>query len=197
MILPRSSTVAVLFALAASLGCAASGCAPERGIREIGAAAEPLVALGPDRGPGGSRLTIDAGASLAISAGDEVGVFVQYARGGHWNVSTSCDTRASRQSCAFDLLISPEDGATFSGVAGQELSREDSLELRDDGTIRLVTATSYGLDGLTFDSTPGAAVEIDVRLDDASQPRFVHAVSSGGEVVGAPENPVTLLPSAP
>ena len=187
---PRNSMVAVLLVLAASVGFAASGCALERGAREIGLAAAP------ERVSGGSRVTIDADATLVVSPGDEVGVFVQYARGGHWNLSTSCDTRVSREPCAFDILISPEDGAAFSGVQGQELSREDSIELGDDGTIRLVTVTSYGLDGITFDSTPGALVEIDVWLDGLSQPRFLHAVSSGADIEGPPENPVSFVPSA-
>lgn len=190
MISHRNSMAFVLLVLAASTGVATSGCALGRGIRETGAAEPDVVHEG-------SEVTIDTGATLAVRAGDEVGVFVQYARGGHWNMSTSCDTRISRQSCAFDVVIRPEEGAAFSGVEGQELSRDDTLELRDDGSIRLLTVTSYGLDGLTFDSTPGALVEIDVQLDGISQPGFIHAVSSGSDIGGAPENPVAFIPSVP
>lgn len=179
------------------VGFATSGCALERGIRESGEAAGPDMVLGPARASGGSQVDIDADATLTVNAGDEVGVFVQYARGGHWNLSTSCDTRVSRQSCAFDIVIRPEEGAAFSGVEGQELTRDDSIELRDDGSIRLLTTTSYGLDGIVFDTTPGALVEIDVQLDGVSQPRFIHAVSAGSDIGGAPENPVAFIPSEP
>jgi hypothetical protein len=193
---PRRSTVAALLVpLAAGIGAGPSGCAPVVGVDDT-LAAPALVADGRSRAEV-ALVVIDAGASIPLTPGESVGLFVQYAPGGHWNLSTTCDTRLSGQSCAFDVVISPAPGASLSGVEGQGLSRDGRLVLGSDGTVRLVTATSFGTDGITFDSDPGALVEIDALLDGAEQPRLVHVVSEGVVVEGVPTNPVELSPSAP
>lgn len=155
------------------------------------------LATPPAVAPDIAQVTIDTGATMSLTPGEGVGVFVQYAKGGHWILSTTCDTRISRKSCAFDVVIAPEAGATLSEVAGQGLSRKDKLELRDDGTVRLVTRTSLGVAGVTFDTEPGAMVEFDVWLDGVPQPRFVYLVSDGSVAEGVPTNPVDVVPSTP
>jgi hypothetical protein len=193
---PRRSTVAVfLVALAAGTGLGAPGCAPRRGVDDR-VTAQAIVAAGRSRADV-ALVIIDAGATLPLTPGESVGLFVQYAPGGHWNVTTTCDTRISGQSCAFDVVISPAPGATFSALEGQGLSRDDTLELRSDGSVRLVTATTSGTDGITFDSDPGALIEIDALLDGVVQPRLLHVVSEGAVLDGVPDNPVDLSPSAP
>ena len=189
----RSTVVAFVVALAA----AASGCAPwsevdgtamsSRALRPCDAAETDDVAV----------VTIDTDATLSLTPGDTEGIFVQYARGGHWNLSTTCDTRSSGQSCTFDVVISPSDGATLSGVQGQSLSSDDTLELRSDGTVRLVTSTSYGTNGISFDADPGATIEIDALIDGAAQPSLVNVVSDGAVLAGVPTNPVDFSPSDP
>ena len=191
---PRRSTVAA-FLLA--LAVWAPGCAPG-----VGGEGASLLASPAPAAEGRSRVvvavvTIDAGATLELTPGEGVGLFVQYAEGGHWNLSTTCDTRTSGQPCAFDVLISPAPEASFSGVEGRGLSRDDRLELRPDGSVRLVTSTSFGTDGMSFDSEPGAIVEVDALLDGLPQPRFVYVVSEGAAVEGVPTNPVAFSPSAP
>lgn len=190
---PRRSTVAAFLVFAAGASAGVPGCAPRVD------ASGPAPALMADARPGSdvAQVIVDAGATLPLTPGEAVGLFVQYAQGGHWNLTTTCDTRLSRQSCAFDVVISPAPGASFSNVQGQGLSRDDTLELRADGTVRLVTATSYGTEGITFDSDPGALVEIDVLLDGVAQPRAVRAVSEGNVIEGVPTNPVDFSPSAP
>ena len=183
----RSTVAAFLVALAAS----SSGCVPWS---EVDDTAMSARALGPRDV---AQVTIDTGATLSLTPGDGVGVFVQYAQGGHWNLSTTCDTRSSGQSCAFDVVISPSDGATLSGVQGQDLSSADTLQLRPDGTVRLLTSTSYGTNGISFDAPPGATVEIDALLDGAAQPSLVNVVSDGAVLAGVPTNPVALSPSYP
>lgn len=189
----RSTVVAFLVALTAGAsGCAAWSAASDtamsaRGLRPHDVTEEDDIAV----------VTIDSGATMSLTPGDGAGIFVQYAQGGHWNLTTTCDTRSSGQSCAFDIVISPSDGATFSGVQGQDLSSADTLELRSDGTVRLVTSTSYGTNGISFDSDPGATVEIDALLDGAAQPSFVNVVSEGAVLAGVPTNPVDFSPSDP
>lgn len=95
------------------------------------------------------------------------------------------------------MVISPSDGATLSGVQGQSLSSDDTLELRSDGTVRLVTSTSYGTNGISFDADPGATIEIDALIDGAAQPSLVNVVSDGAVLAGVPTNPVDFSPSDP
>ena len=186
----RSAAPARLVALAAVLG--AASCAPQVDVGETSARSSPALGRSDV-----AVVTIDAGATLSLDPGQSAGIFVQYAEGGHWNLSTTCDTRTSGQSCAFDVVISPAPGASFSGVQGQGLSRDDAFELRSDGTVRLVTSTSYGTNGISFDSDPGAIVEIDARLDGTDAPSFVNIMSDGAAAAGVPTNPVDLSPSVP
>jgi len=188
--LPRSTVAVFLVTLA-------SGCAPRAVVDGTSAHAAPALATDGRSRAEIALVVVDAGATLPLAPGESVGLFVQYAAGGHWNLSTTCDTRTSGQSCAFDVILSPAPGASFSGVEGQGLSREDRLELRSDGSVHLVTATTLGTDGITFDSDPGAIVEVDALLDGADQPRLVHVVSEGAVLDGAPTNPVDLSPSEP
>ena len=197
MVQPVPALPALLVAFAAVLGAGASGCAPSVSVDDASRLASPAL-----RTVGRTRdevavVIIDAGAALQLSPGDSVGLFVQYAEGGHWNLTTTCDTRTSGRSCAFDVVISPAPGATFSGVEGQGLARDDRLELRSDGSVHLLTATSFGTEGISFDSDPGALVEIDALLDGSDQPRLVNVVSEGAVLSGVPTNPVDFSPSAP
>jgi hypothetical protein len=186
----RPVVLARLVAVAAVLGVAS--CAPRVDVGEASARTSPALGRSDV-----AVVTIDAGATLSLDPGESAGLFVQYARGGHWNLTTTCDTRTSGQDCAFDVVISPAPGASFSGVEGQGLSRDDTVELRSDGTIRLVTSTSFGTNGITFDSDPGAVVEIDARLDGTDAPDFVNVVSDGAAASGVPGNPIDFSPSAP
>jgi hypothetical protein len=191
---PLRSTIATfLVILAADIS---AGCAHGLGADEPSVRGAPALAAD-GRSADIAVVTIDAGATIPPSPGDSAGVFVQYAEGGHWDLSTTCDARTSGQSCAFDILISPAPGASFSGVEGQGLTQDDTLELRSDGTIRIVTATSFGTDGVTFDSDAGAIVEVDALLDGDEQPRLVNIVSDGAVANGVPTNPVDLSPSEP
>jgi hypothetical protein len=195
--LQRFTVAASLVGVATGMGAGTSGCAPQVRVDDTSVLAGPALAADARSRADVALVVVDADATIPLTPGESVGLFVQYARGGHWNLSTTCDTQSSGQSCAFDVLVSPAPGASLSGVEGQGLSRDDALELRSDGSVRLVTATSFGTDGITFDSDPGALIEVDALLDGVDQPRLVHVVSEGTVVEGVPTNPVDLSPSAP
>ena len=195
--LHRSRVAAFFITFAAAGAAGVSGCAPTVEVGDTALRVAPAIVSNGHSRTDIALVVIDADATLPLEPGESVGLFVQYARGGHWNLSTTCDTRTSRESCAFDVIVSPAPGASFSSMEGRGLSRADTLDLRSDGTVRLVTATSFGTDGLTFDSDPGELVRIDALLDGEDQPRLVHVVSEGAVVDGVPTNPVDLSPSAP
>jgi hypothetical protein len=139
---------------------------------------------------------IDAGAQMSADPGNGVGLFVQYQGDGRWDLFTSCDTAFSGAACDFDVVISAAPGDYFSGVMGTDLGADSDVALQDDATIRLVTSTSYGTDGVSFDATAGSTIEVDVLLDGVPQPAFIFAVSGGVVMNGMPSNVVDFTPDA-
>jgi hypothetical protein len=142
------------------------------------------------------KVAIDTGATIDAKPGDGVGVFVQYATGGHWTITTACDTNTSGFDCNFDLFLSGVDSSTtLSNPKGQSLEGLDTVEIQADGTVHLYADTLTGLDGITFDAQPGAAIQLEMYLDGAAQPRFVYWVGDKVLHTGAPTDPIDLAPS--
>jgi hypothetical protein len=142
-------------------------------------------------------VSIDPGATLSMSPGHQVGVYVESTGAGHWRVITTCDTAISGSSCSFDLNVTPEAGSKFSAVAGENTTASDAMTELDDGTIQLVTQTKYAAAGLSFDAQPGALIEVNMLLDGVPQTGVVHWVSGGMVRDGVPSNPVDFVPRAP
>lgn len=182
-----------LFALAFPLALLASACT-------YGVEPHPIGGGGGSAGAAPTSVplsTIDTDATIAqVSFGTGAGVFVEYASGGTWRVFTSCDTKTSRYSCQFDIIVDASDGVQDFAPEGLESSDGDWVDWTDDGAVRLVATTAYGSDGLTFVTEPGATARIDVFLDDAPAPRYIYWVGDGGLHRGAPSNPIDLAPSA-
>ena len=174
---------------AASLSLFGAGCV-------IDASVDPGTVVVTDPTPAIADVSIDPGAAMAANPGEGVGIYVEYAGGGHWNVFTTCDTAISGASCNFDLVVTSDQSLTIGAVEGSDLGPTDSLTLESDGTIRLVADTDFGMNGFSFDADPGAAIELDALLDGEAQPRFVYAVSDGELLNGVPSNPVDFTPSS-
>lgn len=183
------STQLASVTLGACLGFLGAGCAFDAGLDS----SDVVIESSPDL----AILPIDPDAVMSLSPGDGAGFFVEYASGGHWDVFTTCDTSTSGASCNFDAVISADPDVALSGVEGTNLGSGDSVLLQSDGSVRLVTDTSFGTNGLHFDAEPGATIEFDVLLDGEPQPRFVYAVSDGALLEGVPSNPVDFSPASP
>jgi hypothetical protein len=138
----------------------------------------------------------DAGAQMSADPGNGVGLFVQYQGDGRWDLFTTCDTTFSGAACNFDVVVSAEDGDYFTGVMGTDLDPASDVSMENDGTLRLVSNTSYGTDGVSFDASPGSTIELDVLLDGVPQPAFIFAVSGGVVMNGMPSNVVDFTPDA-
>ena len=158
--------------------------------------ADPGTVVVDDPTPAIADITIDPAATMDVSPGDGVGLFVEYAGAGHWNIFSTCDTAVSGTSCNFDLMISADPRVVIANVEGQDLNELDSLTLESDGSIRLVTDTDFGMNGVSFDAEPGATIEIDMLLDGIEQPEFIYAVSDGVLLRGVPSNPVDFTPAS-
>ena len=135
-------------------------------------------------------VSIDTGSAVDATPGEGVGLFVEYAEGGLWRIWTSCDTAYSGFSCAFDVIVAVDDDSEILSVSSEELEGDDEAGTSDPGSGFFRALTSSDLDGVRFETTPGAVLRVDTFLDDQPAPRFVYWV--GDEVVhqGAPTNPV-------
>jgi len=143
------------------------------------------------------QVAITPDKTLQTEAGAGVGIFVEYAAGGHWRVWTACDTNQSRVSCDFEAFAIPEKGAKIANVHGEELESGDVAEALTDGSAHLSTSTSTEFDGMTFDATPGAVMELEVYFDGVPDSRVVYWFGNDTLHTGAPTDPVDFLPDTP
>jgi hypothetical protein len=194
--LPQVAPVVAFFTAFVALGT--SGCFFQFGEEHSGSAptSTAVAPTAPTTPPLDVR--IDPGAVTSVSPGQKVGVYVESTRNGHWTVLTTCDTSVSGAACSFDLNVTPEAGSTLSGLTGENLTYgDDAMTQLDDGTVQLVATTKYLATGLSFDTEPGALIEVNMLLAGMPQTGVVHWVSGGRVQDGAPSNPVNFVPSAP
>jgi hypothetical protein len=180
----KISSVLSTLAAAAMLSLGATGCIVEGSLDIDPVYVEPSI----------DQVVVDTGATMSAAPGTGVGMFVQYDEGGHWTVFTTCDTERSGLDCEFDILVTtvyPSD--RIANVDGFELSSGDTFTQSAD-SVNLVTLTNFGMNGMFFDTDPGAEIEIDVLIDGVPQPQYVYAVSNGRLVEGVETNPVDFIP---
>jgi hypothetical protein len=179
------------FALAPLWGCAADsvstgggGFVPASG-SSTGPSTPMLVEVDPDR-------------TLAATPGEGVGVFVEYATGGHWTLSWTCDTLVSYQSCPFDIEVSVPSNASIQNVSPTNTSADSTVV--DAQHIDEQTTTTSGTDGVTFDATPGAAITVDALISGQGSGSYLFFVQDGqvnGGYKGALTDPLMFQPSSP
>lgn len=151
---------------------------------------------GRDCGSETQRGVIDTDATLSSEAGSGVGVFVEYAAGGHWHIYTSCDTDKSGFECAFDVIAKPVAGATkITAVQPDRLEHDDSVALFGADLAQMVAHTDVDFDGFFLDTDPGAVLSVDAFLDGACT-NYVYWVGDGAVHDGAPSSPIEFEPSS-
>ena len=193
----------ILATLTALVAMGTSGCylqigenSPERTPDPTGAPSSTSTPTEPPPAAIAAKVSIDPGATVSASPGHSVGVYVEVTSAGHWSVLTTCDTSVSGHECAFDLNVSPEDGSKFSGVTPQGLAYGDAMTVLDDGTVQIVSQTGTLANGLSFDTEPGALVEINVLLEGVPKPGIFRYIGGGVTQEGVPSNPVEFVPAA-
>jgi hypothetical protein len=156
-----------------------------------GASAQPmLVDLDPDQ-------------SMNASPGEGVGVFIQYKTGGHWNIWWTCDTNKTGLGCSFDNTVTVSTGS-ITNLAGQVLEGSDAVTQPSAQKIEAVTATSTGVDGITFD-TPFSSgqtpvITLDAKLNGSENSQYLFFVQDGkinGNYQGMLTDPLMLEPKTP
>jgi hypothetical protein len=143
---------------------------------------------------------VDTNRTMVAQGGDGVGVFSEYAAGGHWHVFWTCDTNRTNLDCGFNVGLTTTGAIT--NAAGQSLDANDALSLGQaaSGQVSVQTQTSTLIQGVTFDTAPGSAVALDAQIDGQRDGRILFFVQDGkvnGGYQGALADPLTLEPSSP
>lgn len=137
--------------------------------------------------------------TLVGQPGVGVGVFTEYAAGGHWHIWWTCDTRLTSQSCAYRVTVSVASG-TLSNVSGAALERSDEVTLQSPQQIVAQTVTTTGVDAINFDASAGTPIQLQVDLDPAPGSTYLFFVQNdqvNGGYMGDLTNPLILEPTAP
>jgi hypothetical protein len=151
----------------------------------------------PDPAPTGTieEAIIDADELLDVDPGVGAGAFIEYESGGTYHVTTSCDVEQGG-ACYWDIVVTTLADAPLLSVSPVNLEAEDSVTLGAGNQLRFVATTGKDFDGFTFQTDPGAAIELDALLDDGPANRYLFWVGDGALHSGAPTNPIDLVPSA-
>jgi hypothetical protein len=143
---------------------------------------------------------VDTDQTMNAQPGQGVGVFAEYRSGGHWHVWWTCDTSVNpgQAPCAFDVKASVASGS-IRNAASDRFEVNDSFT-SDGQQVEGVTTTSTAVDGVTFDTDPGAIVTLSATIGGAYDGRFVFFVEQGQVDDGAKEpvtDPIQLQPTTP
>lgn len=161
---------------AASSGSSSGGAGSSSG-SSSGAATQPML------------VDVDPNRTMTAQPGQGVGIFTEYVTGGHWHVWWTCDTSQTNLDCSFDVNISTGSGA-ITRAAGEGLSTTDQLLTAGPSGIDVVTRTSTGISGVSFDTPPGAVITLDAKLNGQEDGALLFFVQSGDPGDGGPPQPL-------
>src|SRR5690242_1712082 len=110
MPLSSRAALAVGFSSLLAVGCVYDNDPPrDLAPGQVGAGGPPGSTSPP--GPTGPMLVdVDTDQTMNAVGGDGVGVFVEYAKGGHWHVWWTCDTNKTQESCDFAVTMTVAAG---------------------------------------------------------------------------------------
>jgi hypothetical protein len=146
---------------------------------------------------------VDPNRTMNATPGDGVGVFTQYQSGGHWDIWWTCDTNKTSLPCAFDVKVTVTTG-TFANVTATMLETSDTLTTPSAQDLELVTTTTTGVDGVTFDTVVPSGttpiITLDAKLNGVDDGQYLFFVQDGqinGNYAGTLTDPLMLEPSSP
>jgi hypothetical protein len=184
---------AALFALLAG------GCMVEEhhGHYVPGSSSGPAPPVCPTSSGRTSAVQVDADANPPTAApGDRVGLFVEYAAGGHWHLAAICDTLRTGEGCTYDIWAQVLSGPV-SNVTGEGLGPNDLAGTVGTDTARLSVDTSTETDGIRFDAPAGATVRLTMLLGQQSCVGLIYWKQAGAVRNDTNGNPVDLVPTSP
>ena|SRR5579883_2389484 len=159
-------------------GGSGGGSGGSAGTSSGGASATPLL------------VDVDPGRTLNAQPGQGVGVFTEYVSGGHWHVWWTCDTGKTGSPCSFDVKVSVDRDSILDVSADTSTSAASSVTQPTAQSLESQTTTSTGVDGVHFDTTPGAIITLDASVDGMHDGSFLFFVQDG-QVNGGYQGTVT------
>jgi hypothetical protein len=143
-------------------------------------------------------VVVDDNAKIQVRGGQSTGIFIEYESGGHWRLEWTCDSSGTG-TCGFDVTVSIATGA-MTNVTSQFSYPTDTMT-RFSQTIFANTVTTTGIDGITFDTQPGATITLSARLGGQAGPGAAPFFIQDGKVNGgyphAVSDPLMLVPASP
>lgn len=141
-------------------------------------------------------VVIDTDQTMTAVGGDGVGVFVEYAQGGHWHLWWTCDTTRSGLTCGFSI-----DGNAELGSGGiRNLSGDPAAQL-NGGALAIASTTAYEVHEITFDTSAGTKLTLNARVQGIEPSTsfffFVQDGKINGGFQGRLTNPLIFQPSSP
>jgi hypothetical protein len=141
---------------------------------------------------------VDPNRTMTAQPGQGVGVFTEYVTGGHWHIWWTCDTNQTSFDCSFDVTVSA-GGGPITNAVGEALAATDRMVQSSAGQIEVVTQTSTATSGVLFDTSPGAVITLDAKMNGQDDGAFLFFVQGGqvnGGYQGALTDPLMLEPSS-
>lgn len=150
---------------------------------------------------------IDPRGTLTQTPGQGVGVFTEYTPtspahpGGHWYVWWTCDTSLSGQSCPFSIEVSVARGA-ITNATSEAFGHADQLTTGNAETpsISATTTTTTTVQGVRFDTEPGAVITLSAALGGQYSGAFLFFVQDdqpNGGYKGTLTDPLEFQPTSP
>lgn len=138
------------------------------------------------------RVIVDTDQIMEATPGEGVGVFVEYARGGKWNVWWTCDTAITGRACNFDVRLSAD--ALNVGESTAALSH------LAPSSVAVSTSTSNDVDRISLTTAPGGVLTLEAYVDGVRDPAYIFFVQNGqvnGGYQGSLTNPLELQGNLP
>lgn len=136
------------------------------------------------------KIAIDPGQNLTADPGAGAGVFVTYAGAGQWSIAWTCDTNTSGVPCDFAIGVESKGITQLDPTSGAKVVSTTPTQLA------LAASTGSTLERVSFITTFGSSIVLDVKIDGRPQPSLVFYVSNG-RILSAPTNPIELVPVTP
>lgn len=141
---------------------------------------------------------VDTDQTMSAVGGEGVGVFIEYAAGGHWHLWWTCDTAQTRQSCDFSVSATAASG-NIENVDASELVG-GAVTSPNASRVEATSNTTTGVDGIRFDTNPGAVITVDAAVGGFKDGAFLFFVQDGkvnGGFTGTLTNPLQVRGSSP
>ena len=188
------------------VGCGPAGPAERGAPPPPGATVDPAA---PQLASAPIVATIDTDRTMSVVPGSGNDIFIEYTSGhdsknhGHWDLRWTCGGRPG--GCGHDVKVSVSDGEITSSTYRFKIDTDTSsgrgIEQPDETRFdAYVLTSSDDVDGVAFDTKPGAAITLSALFDDEPDPaRFVFVENGliNGGYKGPLSDPIRLEPSSP